>query len=174
MCDVGSENSGPMAKRGVRHDPVQICKAQVTDAEGIVGCLSVAFAEHRDEYTAGAYADTVLNSDGVLRRLQEMCLFVAVSDEEIVGTIGCMVSESEGHLRGMAVLPDWQGTGVALALLQSAEVELKKNGCGYVTLDTTAPLMRAVRFYAKNGYSASGRVADFFGMPLYEYRKLLL
>jgi GNAT superfamily N-acetyltransferase len=103
-----------------------------------------------------------------------MCLFVAVSDEEIVGTIGCMVSESEGHLRGMAVLPDWQGTGVALALLQSAEVELKKNGCGYVTLDTTAPLMRAVRFYAKNGYSASGRVADFFGMPLYEYRKLLL
>lgn len=163
-----------MATRGVRQDPVQIRRAQVTDAEAIAGCLSAAFARHRDEYTAGAFADTVLNSNGVRQRLQEMCLFVAIPDEKIVGTIGCSVSGSEGHLRGMAVLPDWQGTGVALALLQSAEAELKKNGCGYVSLDTTEPLIRAVRFYAKNGYSASGRMADFFGMPLYEYRKLLL
>ena len=174
MCDVRSENSGPMAKRGVRQDAVQIRRAQVTDAEAIAGCLSTAFARHRDEYTAEAYADTVLNSDGVRRRLQEMCLFVAISNGEIVGTIGCMVNGLEGHLRGMAVSPDWQGSGVAPALLQSAEAELKKNGCGYVTLDTTAPLIGAVRFYAKNGYSASGRVTDFFGMPLYEYRKLLL
>lgn len=116
----------------------------------------------------------MLDSDGVLRRLREMLLFVAISDREIVGTIGCLVNGSEGHLRGMAVLPDWQGTGVALALLRTAEVELKKSGCGCVTLDTTVPLVRAVRFYAKNGYSASRRVADFFGMPLYEYRKLLL
>ena len=163
-----------MGKRSVRQGPVQIRRAQVTDAEAIAGCLSAAFAQHRDEYTAGAYADTVLNLDGVRRRLREMCLFVALSDEEIVGTIGCMVNGAEGHLRGMAVLPDWQGTGAALPLLRAAEAELKKNGCGCVTLDTTAPLMRAVRFYAKNGYSASGRVADFFGMPLYEYRKLLL
>ena len=173
MCDV-TENSGPMAKRGVRQAPIQIRKAEFTDAEPIAGCLSASFARHRDEYTAGAYADTVRNSDGVLRRLQEMCLFVAISDEEIVGTIGCMVNGSEGHLRGMAVLPDWQGTGVALALLQSAEAELKKKGCGHITLDTTTPLIRAVQFYARNGYSASGRVTDFFGMPLYEYRKLLL
>jgi GNAT superfamily N-acetyltransferase len=174
MWDVRSENAGPMAKRTVRQDPVQIRRAQVTDAETIAGCLSAAFAQHRDEYTAGAYADTVLNSDGVLRRLQEMCLLVAISDGYIVGTIGCMVNGSEGHLRGMAVLPDWQGTGVAPALLQSAEAELKKNGCGYVSLDTTVPLIRAVRFYSRNGYSASGKMTDFFGMPLYEYRKLLL
>ena len=163
-----------MAKRSVRQDLVQIRRAQVTDAETVAGCLSAAFAQHRDEYTAGAYADTVLNSDGVLRRLQEMCVFVAISDGQIVGTIGCMVNGLEGHLRGMAVLPGWQGTGVALALLRTAEAELLKSGCRSVTLDTTAPLMRAVRFYLKNGYCASGRVADFFGMPLYEYRKLLL
>jgi GNAT superfamily N-acetyltransferase len=174
MCDVRGENSGSMAKSGIRQAPVQIRRAKVTDADTIAGCLSAAFARHRDEYTAGAYSDTVLNSEGVRGRLQEMCLFVAISDGEIVGTVGCTVNRSEGHLRGMAVLPNWQGTGVALALLQTAEAELKQNGCGYITLDTTAPLLRAVRFYTKNGYSASGRVTDFFGMPLYEYRKLLL
>lgn len=161
-------------QRGVGQDSYQIRVAELTDAEAIADCLRAAFAQHRVEYTPEAYADTVLSSDGVLRRLHEMLLFVAVSDGEIIGTIGCVANGSEGHLRGTAVLPDWQGTGVGLALLQSAEAALKKNGCGYVTLDTTAPLIGAVRFYAKNRYSASGRVTEFFGMPLYEYRKLLL
>ena len=31
----------------------------------------------------------------------------------------------------------------------------------------------AIRFYERNGYVASGRVGDFFGMPLYEYLKPL-
>jgi putative acetyltransferase len=73
----------------------------------------------------------------------------------------------------MAVLPEWQGSGVARALLHAAETELRKNQCERVTLDTTEPLQRAVRFYEKHGFRPSGRVSDFFGMPLYEYVKLL-
>jgi len=42
-----------------------------------------------------------------------------------------------------------------------------------VTLDTTAPLAHAIHFYEINGYSATGRIGDFFGMPLYEYAKPL-
>ena len=37
----------------------------------------------------------------------------------------------------------------------------------------SAPLQRAIRFYERNGYRPSGRVADFFGMPLFEYVKPL-
>jgi len=74
---------------------------------------------------------------------------------------------------GMAVLHEWQGTGVARALLQAAETELRKDRCECVTLDTTQPLQRAVRFYEKHGFRRSGRVSDFFGMPLYEYGKML-
>jgi hypothetical protein len=43
-----------------------------------------------------------------------------------------------------------------------------------VTLDTTWPLQRAIRFYERQGYAATGRETDFFGMPLYEYAKPLL
>jgi GNAT superfamily N-acetyltransferase len=73
----------------------------------------------------------------------------------------------------MAVLPDWQGSGVASALLQAAEVEMRNQGCERVTLDTTQPLARAMRFYARHGFRLSGRVSDFFGMPLYEWVKFL-
>ena len=42
-----------------------------------------------------------------------------------------------------------------------------------ITLDTTEPLQRAVRFYEKHGYVASRRTTDFFGMALHEYVKEL-
>ena len=56
-------------------------------------------------------------------------------------------------------------------MLQAAESELRARGCRRVTLDTTQPLERAMRFYEKNGYRRSGNVGDFFGMPLFEYVK---
>lgn len=77
----------------------------------------------------------------------------------------------EGHLRGMAVRTAWQGAGVAQQLLQSAEEELRSQGCSRITLDTTLPLQRAMRFYEKHGYRRSGRQQDFFGMVLVEYSK---
>src|SRR5207248_9637554 len=80
--------------------------------------------------------------------------------------------ESEGHIRGMAVHPDWQGQrGVAHSLLAAAEEHLRAAGCKRASLDTTAPLERDIRFYTNHGYRASGKVGDFFGMPLYEYVK---
>ena len=63
--------------------------------------------------------------------------------------------------------------GVADQLLETIEQELRAAGCPFVTLDTTAPLARAIRFYERNGYVSSGAVSDFFGMALYQYQKQL-
>jgi len=154
--------------------PFTVRKATPADAEGILACLAAAFETYRNEYTPEGFRDTVLTRDTIRRRLSSMCVFVAVSAGKVVGTIGCnTVSASEGHLRGMAVWPEWQGSEVAQALLQAAETELRNRQCKRVTLDTTEPLKRAVRFYEKHGFSASGRVSDFFGMPLYEFVKPL-
>ncbi len=105
--------------------------------------------------------------------MDSMALLVAIDDSErVAGTIGCQpLSAGEGHLRGMAVLPALQGIGVATNLLHAAESELRSHGCKWVTLDTTEPLQRAMRFYENNGYVRSGRISDFFGMPLIEYVK---
>ena len=129
---------------------------------------------YRSDYTPKAFADTVLDPEATRLRMRDMSLFVAVSFGETVGTIGCRANGREGHVRGMAVLPSWQGTAVASALLRTVESELRGNGCEYITLDTTAPLVRAMRFYERHGFSSSGRVSDFFGMRLYEYSKVLL
>ena len=147
--------------------------AHSKDTEGILACLAEAFAPYRNSYTPEGYADTVLSPETLAQRMETMAIFLAVTDQgEIVGTIGCYVAHShEGHLRGMAVPTAWQGAGVAQQLLRSAEAELVARGCSRITLDTTLPLQRAMRFYEKHGYRRSGRKQDFFGMVLLEYSK---
>ncbi|MGA9355158.1 MAG: GNAT family N-acetyltransferase [Terriglobales bacterium] len=153
--------------------------AAEADSAGILACLHAAFEAYRSSYSVAAFADTVLTPATLQQRVATMRLFVAVSEVgEVIGTIGCQVVEAsanskEGHIRGMAVLPAWQGSGVAAQLLQSAEGELRTRGCSWISLDTTEPLVAAQRFYEKNGFSRSGKVTDFFGMPLIEYIKTL-
>lgn len=156
----------------VVHKAFVVREASTEDAGAILACLGAAFAAYRAQYTCEAFAQTVLDPDAIQNRIAIMQLFVAVSKEEgIVGTIGCETKGHDGHLRGMAVLPEWQGVGVAAALLWTAEVALRMLGCRRVILGTTEPLKRAINFYQRHGFSPSGHVSDFFGMRLYEYTK---
>jgi GNAT superfamily N-acetyltransferase len=103
-----------------------------------------------------------------------MALFVAVASGEIVGTIGGQdEGDGSGHIRGMAVLPDWHGRGVAAALLAAVERELRSLGCRRVNLHTTRPLERAAAFYERQGFRRTGEVEDFFGMEIIEFAKRL-
>jgi GNAT superfamily N-acetyltransferase len=158
-----------------KHSAFQIRRASHGDAAGILACLRAAFAEYRLDYTEGAYVDTVLTPESVETRLSKSHILVAIDAmKQVVGTVGCsQADDQEGHIRGMAVRPEWQGAGVAAQLLQRAESELRDRKCSRVSLDTTEPLRRAMRFYERNGYHRSGKVTDFFGMVLIEYVKEL-
>ena len=147
-----------------------IRRGRQADLESVWTCLSDAFAPFKSAYTPAAYADTVPDFENLQRRLQTMVVFVAELSGRIVGTVSISTSHaSEAHLRGMAVVPSAQGKGIAQQLLSAAIDHCRSAGCTRVTLDTTAPLRAAIRFYEKNGFRATGRIADFFGMKLFEY-----
>jgi len=158
----------PMATRDFEIRP-----AERADAVAIHRCLVAAFDGYRAEYTEGAFADTVPSPAGIEERLRVMAVFVATAPGgAVVGTIACQdVGRGLGHLRGMAVLPGWQGRGVADALIEAAEAELLRVGCRRVNLHTTRPLARAHRFYARHGFRLTGDVEDFFGMEIAEHAK---
>jgi len=147
------------------------------DAADILECLREAFQPYRSAYTPGAFADTVLSPETLDERFTTMTILVASGpDDALLGTIAagvghCNGAEPVGHLRGMAVRSAAQGAGTAAHLLASAESLLRERGCRRITLDTTAPLTRAIAFYRRHGYAATGRVQDFYGMPLYEYAR---
>lgn len=104
-----------------------------------------------------------------------MLVFVAAdASGRTIGTISASVlADNEGHLRGMAVAPRWQGSGVAAGLLDHALDALRAAGCSRVTLDTTAFLERAILFYRANGFEPTGKTRDFFGIPLNEFSRSL-
>jgi GNAT superfamily N-acetyltransferase len=148
--------------------------AAARDAAAVLACLRAAFEPYRHEYTDAAFVDTVLTPDALGRRITKMSVFVADDGGGIIGTIAAAALDAdEGHLRGMAVLPEHQKRGVASRLLRRALEELAVRGCRRVTLDTTAPLVDAARFYESRRFSRTGAVRDFFGMPLYEYAKAI-
>jgi GNAT superfamily N-acetyltransferase len=159
-----------MAQRDLQYS---IRPAVESDQEGILHCLATAFEPYRKDYTAGAFADTVLDAATLRERMRRMYMLVAASESAILGTIAAGVSRDKGHLRGMAVLSELRGAGVAGQLLSAIEAWLREQGCNRVTLNTTLPLQAAMRFYEKNGYVRSGRTSDFFGMTLVEYVKAL-
>jgi ribosomal protein S18 acetylase RimI-like enzyme len=150
-----------------------IRKATLRDGDEILQCLRQAFAPYRRDYATEAFADTVLTPETLRLRLAEMTILIAASGSgHVMGTIAYKLAESgEAHIRGMAVLPELHGSPVAKALLARAEADLRDLGCRVVTLHTTRPLARAIRFYEKNGFRATGEVSSFFGMDLFAYRK---
>jgi ribosomal protein S18 acetylase RimI-like enzyme len=153
---------------------IEIRPASPDDATAILKCLAAAFAPYRTQYSPPAFADTVLSDETVHLRLQQMHVLVATNAGSIVGTIAGTQHADRGHLRGMAVLPEWRGSGLAARLLAAIETYLRSQGCQRITLNTTAPLEPAMKFYEKNGYHRSGNIKDFFGMPLIEYVKQIL
>jgi hypothetical protein len=66
-----------------------IRRVDSNDGEAIVACLAAAFAPYCNSYTPGAFTDTVLDPKLLQDRLREMCVFVAVSDGNVVGTVAC-------------------------------------------------------------------------------------
>src|SRR5262249_11951054 len=137
---------------------VAIRPARAGDAPGILACLHEAFEPFRREYTGAAFHDTVLDAESLAARMARMVLFVAERDAQVIGTIAAAtIDAGRGHLRGMAVLPSCAGTGVARRLLRRALDELTAAGCRRATLNTTAPLARARRFYESAGFAPTGQ-----------------
>lgn len=148
-----------------------IRRANANDKAGILACLRSAFAPHESSYTREAFADTVLDEGTVEQRLEKMTLLVATVNGSVVGTVGFSRCDGEGHLRGMAVHPEFQGSGLARGLLGAAEGLMQELGVTRVTLGTTEVLRQAQAFYRRNGYQPTGKVGDFFGMELHEFEK---
>jgi ribosomal protein S18 acetylase RimI-like enzyme len=141
------------------------------DVPAILDCLRSAFEPYRGAYTPAAYQDTVLTEPTARERLAGMRVKVAVDNQgEVAGTLAWRwEAEGVAHLRGMAVLPRAQGSRVAQRLLEAILAELSRTGFRRVTLNTTAPLHRAISFYERNGFRRTGRVSDFSGMELTEW-----
>lgn len=87
--------------------------------------------------------------------------WVAKEDGKIIGTIAVKeVDQHTAKLKRMFVLPEFHGTGVGQALLDTAINFAKENTYKKITLNTSPKMHRAHHFYEKNGFTQIKKYED--------------
>ncbi|MBO9675844.1 MAG: GNAT family N-acetyltransferase [Sphingobacteriaceae bacterium] len=115
-------------------------------------------------------------------------LWVAELENEIVGVsaittdqdpeyaeAGWDITEKAIVTHRLAVDPDWQGKGIAKALMQQAEEVAKAAGINILRVDTNSENKATQALFPKLGYTFSGEIglAKRPGLRFFCYEKLL-
>jgi ribosomal protein S18 acetylase RimI-like enzyme len=165
----------PMCSEGLRRmftpHRIEIRRAEPSDAAAIAAVLRKAFIEFKPLYTEGGFAATALNEEQVLTRMGEGPIWIALSKDEIVGTIAAVQRDNSLYVRGMAVLPVARGSGAGRKLLDAVERFARDSNCPRLFLSTTPFLSAAIRLYESYGFRRTGEPHDLFGTPLFTMEK---
>lgn len=79
-------------------------------------------------------------------------LLVCTVNESVVGTVMGGYDGHRGWMYSLAVKPEYQGQGIATALVRHLEKELESRGCLKVNLQVRASNEKVVALYKKLGY----------------------
>jgi ribosomal protein S18 acetylase RimI-like enzyme len=90
--------------------------------------------------------------------------FVAVDDDEVIGTVMAGYDGHRGWIYSMAVSPQHQNKGIGSALLSYAEERLSEKGCPKINLQILDGNEQVEAFYQKYGYRTEKRIS--MGKPL--------
>jgi ribosomal protein S18 acetylase RimI-like enzyme len=90
--------------------------------------------------------------------------FVAVDDDEVIGTAMAGYDGHRGWIYSMAVSPQHRNKGIGSALLSYAEERLSEKGCLKINLQILDGNEQVEAFYQKNGYRTEKRIS--MGKPL--------
>jgi ribosomal protein S18 acetylase RimI-like enzyme len=109
--------------------------------------------EHRD-----ARNDPSLTIDKKLAMKDDL-FFVALENDNIVGSIMAGYDGHRGWIYTVAVIPEKRKTKIGSKLLEHAEKELKKLGCVKINLQVYNSEEFVTDFYLKNGYKIEDRIS---------------
>lgn len=152
----------------------QINLAVIDQVKDIAAVLKQAFWEYEHLYTPEAFAATTPTDEQIANRWNEGPVWVAIQDNEIIGTVAAVPKDMSLYVRSMAVLPSARGLGTGLSLLQAVEQFATQNGNQRMFLSTTPFLDRAIRLYEKFGFQKTeDGPHNLFGTPLFTMQKLM-
>ena len=154
---------------------VEIRIASPNDADEIAKVIREAFVKEEASYTPEAYRATVIDPGEIRGRFAENGrIWIALKNEEIVGTVSAVAEGEKLYFRSMAVLPSAQGLGIGRKLLATVERFAIENRFKILFLYTTPFLTGAIRLYEQNGFErGKDETEGFFGTAWFAMEKKL-
>jgi hypothetical protein len=157
-----------------KNGEVHIRRAEPGDASAIAATLEDAFVEYRELYTPQGYAATVIPAEKVRVRMSEGPMWIAIDNEQVVGTVAAISKGEALHVRGMGIVPAARGKRIGQLLLEQVESFARTHHHTKMALNTTPFLCRAIALYRRFGFERSDEAtADLFGTPLFTMVKTL-
>ena len=153
---------------------IEVRLAESRDSPAIASLLADAFSEYRPLYTSEGYAATAITSAQVEERIREGPLWVALSNEMVVGTVSVIARKGSLYVRGMAVRPAARGQRIGELLLAQVEKFATTERFQRLFLSTTPFLDRAIRLYERLGFRRIDEgPQELHGTPLFTMEKFL-
>ena len=120
--------------------------------------------------------------DGLYDDDERAWALMALADGEVVGLVSLAVTTGADtrvpdpgtvYLWQMFVRRDWQGSGLAGALMDRVLEEARRRGYRQMVLWTPAGAAQARRFYEREGWELTGEQdpESHFGLPLVQYAR---
>jgi len=124
---------------------------QAADRAPLVALWKLVFPDGRAHNEPNAVIDAKLKVDQLL--------FVAVEDQELVGSVMASYDGHRGWLYSVAVHPQLRRKGIGAALVRHAIEQLQRLGCVKVNLQVRSTNSVVVAFYESLGFLVEERIS---------------
>src|SRR5687768_2411231 len=128
--------SRPEARK-VLEPEIEIRFAAPDDSQAISDLIHAAFAPFESEYTPGAFEYTTPKADVIRPRFEEGPIWLALQNDETVGTVSGLPDGERFYIRSMAIKPSAQRAGIGQKLLDALETYAGEKGFEKLCLYTT-------------------------------------
>lgn len=153
---------------------IEVRLATSEDAQAISDALLSAFEEHRPAYTQAAFEATTPDASTILSRMVEGPVWVAVFEDQVVGTVAAVPKNGDLYIRSMAVVPSARGRNIGRILLERIEQYARENKLSRLYLCTTPFLSGAIALYERWGFARiENSDGDLAGTPIFSMEKML-
>lgn len=143
-----------------------IRRATPDDAAALHELMRAAFGPFEPQYTPACFDATIIDAPRFQQRMAEGPVWLAEVNGEVVGTIGAKLDARGLYVRGMAVHPEAQRTGLGRQLLDVCADYGRRHGAKAMWLSTTTFLDASAALYQSYGMKPAPGPAELEGTPL--------
>ncbi len=164
-------------KKLERKSDVIVRRAEPKDAPAIHEVMKRAFKGLEGRaYSQRAIEAAMLSVETIQARIaqDDTDVFVAITDNQIVGTASGIEEYESLRVCSVAVDPAYQGRGIARRLMEELEKLARQSGCHKVFLQTAWSMTEAIMLYRNLGYQQEGyQPRHFYGEDFLLFGKIL-